>query len=266
MTQLKERENLVGLNDNDAKKLIRFNLIMGFVHFIQGVLMLMLSNNFTLPILTNYLNYNATTKTATPVAENLLNLKIGPAVSVFLFMSAAAHFILTLPKIRQWYILNLKQHRNYARWIEYAFSSSVMIVIIAMLCGIYDVGTLIALFGLNALMNFFGLLMERNYSNYGQKDWLSFYLGCLAGIIPWVIITIYFLGAAAAANGAIPNFVYAILGSLFVTFNIFALNMYLQYKGIGKWKNYIFGEKIFIILSLVAKSLLAWQVFSGTLR
>jgi hypothetical protein len=42
--------------------------------------------------------------------------------------------------------------------------------------------------------------------------------------------------------------------------------MVLQYKKIGPWKNYLFGERAYIILSLVAKSLLAWQVFAGTLR
>jgi len=42
--------------------------------------------------------------------------------------------------------------------------------------------------------------------------------------------------------------------------------MFLQYKKIGPWKNYLYGEKAYIVLSLVAKSLLAWQVFGGTLR
>lgn len=42
--------------------------------------------------------------------------------------------------------------------------------------------------------------------------------------------------------------------------------MVLQYKKVGPWKNYIYGELVYITLSLVAKSLLAWQVFAGTLR
>jgi hypothetical protein len=51
-----------------------------------------------------------------------------------------------------------------------------------------------------------------------------------------------------------------------VFFNAFAINMFLQYKGIGKWKDYMYGERMYIVLSLVAKSALAWQVFFGTLR
>ncbi|NLD25597.1 heliorhodopsin HeR, partial [Candidatus Dojkabacteria bacterium] len=54
--------------------------------------------------------------------------------------------------------------------------------------------------------------------------------------------------------------------SIFIFFNSFAINMFLQYKKIGAWKNYLYGERAYIILSLVAKTLLAWQVFGGTLR
>jgi hypothetical protein len=42
--------------------------------------------------------------------------------------------------------------------------------------------------------------------------------------------------------------------------------MFLQYKKVGKWKDYIYGERVYIWLSLIAKSLLAWQVFAGTLQ
>jgi hypothetical protein len=41
--------------------------------------------------------------------------------------------------------------------------------------------------------------------------------------------------------------------------------MVLQYKKIGKWSDYVYGESTYVLLSLVAKSLLAWQVFAGTL-
>ena len=57
-----------------------------------------------------------------------------------------------------------------------------------------------------------------------------------------------------------------IIASLFVAFNIFAITMVLQYRQIGRWREYLYGEKTYMILSLVAKSLLAWQVWSGTLR
>jgi len=201
-----------------------------------------------------------------PIIDTLTNLKIGPLVSVFLFISAAAHFLLTLPGIYDWYVRNLKKGMNLARWIEYSLSSSVMIVVIAMLCGVYDLPSLIMLFALNACMILFGLVMEVHNQTTEKTNWLSFIFGCFAGLLPWIVIAMYFLGAARATDGIIPSFVYVILISLFVSFNIFAINMVLQYKKVGKWKYYVWGEIIYILLSLVAKSALAWQVFSGTLR
>ena len=40
---------------------------------------------------------------------------------------------------------------------------------------------------------------------------------------------------------------------------------WLQYRAKGKWADYLRGERTYIVLSFVAKSLLAWQVFSGAL-
>jgi hypothetical protein len=41
--------------------------------------------------------------------------------------------------------------------------------------------------------------------------------------------------------------------------------MVLQYRQVGPWRPYPFGEYVYVLLSLVAKSALAWQVFAGTL-
>ncbi len=95
---------------------------------------------------------------------------------------------------------------------------------------------------------------------------MPYWFGCIAGIIPWIVLTIYMLGAGNNSDAAVPTFVYWIFGTIFVSFMIFAFNIVLQYKKAGKWRNYIYGEYVYIILSLVAKSLLAWQIFAGTLR
>ena len=72
-------------------------------------------------------------------------------------------------------------------------------------------------------------------------------------------------GFVALIAAAPPGFVYGIFISLFVFFNIFALNQWLQYRARGRWSDYLFGERIYILLSLTAKSALAWQIFAGTL-
>lgn len=247
------------------KNLRLYNIVMGFFHFVQGILMVVLSNDFTLPINTSYLKFDVTTLSLQPTVNNIYDLKVGYAIAAFLFLSALAHFIISLPRIYEWYVANLKKGINYARWIEYSFSSSIMIVVVSMLVGVYDLSTLLLIFFLNAMMILFGLMMELHNQTTTKTNWLSFIFGCIAGIVPWVVVALYLFGSGDADNHA-PTFVYWIFFSIFLFFNSFAGNMILQYGKIGKWKDYTFGEKVYILLSLVAKSLLAWQVFAGTLR
>lgn len=94
----------------------------------------------------------------------------------------------------------------------------------------------------------------------GAGSLLPFWLGCIVGAVPW--IAIYVVSPGTAANP--PGFVYGIFVSLFILFNVFALNMWLQYRRIGPWRDYLFGERVYVLLSLTAKSALAWQVFFPT--
>ena len=256
--------NIVDAPEKTFLGLRWFNLIMGFLHLVQGILMIVLSNKTTYPIYTNYLTFDLDARTLSPDPSLLYELRFGPAVAVFLLLSAIAHFALATFGYR-WYVKNLKKGMNPARFYEYALSSSLMIVLIGMLVGIYDLGAMIALFGVNAAMNLFGIMMELHNQNTSKTNWAAFIYGCIAGIIPWIVIMMYFLGALSSAGAEPPGFVYAIIPTIFVFFNIFALNMYLQYKQVGRWKNYLFGERMYIVLSLLAKTALAWMIFAGTL-
>lgn len=242
----------------------RFNAIMGVLHLVQGILMIVLSNDKTYPIYTNYLTFDTSTRSLVPNPELAYELRFGPAVAAFLLISAIAHFYLAsfgYPR----YVSNLKKGMNPVRFYEYALSSSWMIVLIGMLVGLYDLGALILIFGLNATMNLFGILMELHNQTTDRTNWTSFIYGCIAGIIPWIVIVMYFLGALSSSDAKPPGFVYAIIPTIFIFFNIFAVNMVLQYTKIGRWRDYLFGERVYIILSLTAKTALAWMIFSGTL-
>lgn len=254
----------VNIEEKKLKGLRRFNLIMGFLHLIQGIFMIVISNDTTYPIFTNFLTFDTSTFSLKPDPKLFYELPFGPAVALFLLISALAHFSLATFGYK-WYVRNLKQGMNPGRFYEYALSSSLMIVLIGMLVGIWDLGAIILIFALNATMNLFGIMMEYHNQYTTKTDWTSFIFGSIAGIIPWIVIVMYFMSAISSGDADPPGFVYAIIPTIFVFFNIFAVNMVLQYKKVGPWKDYLFGERVYIILSLLAKTALAWQIFAGTL-
>jgi hypothetical protein len=255
----------IKMNDNQKYNgLRRFNLVMGFFHLVQGILMIVLSNDKAYPIYTSFLKFDLTKMALVPNLKMAAELRFGPAVAVFLLISALAHFFLATVGYKL-YVSNLEKGMNPVRFYEYALSSSVMIVLIGMLVGIYDLGAIILIFSLNAMMNLFGIMMELHNQNTQKTDWTAFTFGSIAGIIPWIVIVTYFVGSLTGDGGKPPAFVYAIIPTLFVFFNIFAVNMVLQYKKVGPWKDYLFGERVYIILSLAAKTVLAWIIFAGTL-
>jgi len=251
----------------DLNKLRTYNVLMALLHFAQAAAIVILGwgKGLTVPVTTSFLKANAGGGPPAITPATLGSFRLGPAIALFLLLSAMAHLVTVLPGVFNWYKTNLGRGINYIRWYEYALSSSVMIVIIAELSGMYDLPSTIMIFSLNAAMNLFGLMMELHNQTTRRTDWTSFVFGSVIGLIPWIVIFMYFVSAATSASGTVPTFVYYILGTIFVFFNCFAINMVLQYKKVGKWRDYVFGERVYVLLSLVAKSALAWQIFFGAI-
>jgi hypothetical protein len=247
--------NITQPSEKRFTNLRTWNIVVGLILAVQAVLMAILTNDFKLPVTATFMSGPPGTA---PELHHLFDIATGWGVFAFLAISAAALLIIASPLAFSWYKRNLVQSRNYGRWIEYFFSSSIMIVLISQITGISDIAALSAIFGINACMILFGALQEK-YENPGKPSWLPYWFGCFAGIIPWIAIAVYVWAPGLTVSP--PGFVYGIIVSLFLFFNCFAINMVLQYKQVGPWKDYLFGEKVYVFLSLTAKALLAWQVF-----
>lgn len=253
------------------QQLFKWNIVLAALHALQGIAVIALSKPQTLPVTTNFLTIDSLKTSASggapvlaPATQQIGDVNLGYLIAAFFFMSAAAHLIIATV-YRKRYEANLAKGLNKARWIEYAFSASTMMIAIGLLVGLYDLSSMIMLFALTAVMNLLGLAMEVYNQGKSKPNWLAYNIGCVSGVVPWVVIAIYLIGGSVYGATA-PAFVYWIFVSIFVFFSSFALNMWLQYRKVGKWSDYYYGERSYMILSLVAKSLLAWQVFAGTLR
>ena len=240
------------LDEDTSTRLVTYNGLAAIFHLLQAGLIAVLATDFALPVTTSFLNDDPANAAAGATSTLLFELPTGLAVATFSLLSAIFHGLVAgpwRPKYERW----LSEGCNPLRWVEYAASASLMMVIIAQLSGIFDVVALLAIFAANAAMIGFGHLMERE--NVGrpveETRWAAFWMGSAIGAVPWIGIGIHIAG------GDPPGFVYAIFVSLFLFFNVFALNIWLEFKRQGRWADPITVEKTYIVLSFTAKAALA---------
>lgn len=240
----------------------KLNLIAGAFHAVAALLVLFFSNAFSLPVTATYLAGPPGSIFTDPVV--LFDIRVGYAVALFLALSSLFHFVVASKTFFSKYIAGLKRNINVFRWVEYSISSTLMIILIAQITGISDYGALLGIAGANAAMIWFGWLQEK-YESPGSKGWLPFIFGSIAGLVPWLIVLVSVLSPGSPSDATPPGFVYGIIVSIFVLFNSFAYVQYKQYQAKGKWKDYLRGERAYIVLSFVAKAALAIQIFANTL-
>lgn len=112
-------------------------------------------------------------------------------------------------------------------------------------------------------MNLFGLVMETANVNKAPDDimWEAFWFGCFAGIVPWVLIIATCATTPGVSN--YPGWMFLILGLTALMFIVIGTHMWLKFKQMGWWKDswwgypnggYLFGEKVYLLCSVVAKS------------
>jgi hypothetical protein len=271
----KERQEIIAKSPISFGYLRKFNIGAGILQLINGLVILSLTFLLTWPkgtdIYTFYLQFAHVSSTnpaffGSPNPQVLFTvIHLGLLLAAFPLISAFAHFMIAYPKNKT-YNENLKKGMNPYRWYEYAFSSSIMIWVISTFVGIWDFWSLAMIFLLNALMIMFGYLMELVNQKTEKTNWSAFILGSVSGGFPWVVLFAYFTGDIISSQNNIPTFVYLIFVIYLVLFMSFAVNMVLQYRGVGRWKDYLYGERAYIVLSFVAKTLLVWLVFAGLFR
>ncbi|OPY27625.1 MAG: hypothetical protein A4E27_00490 [Methanobacterium sp. PtaU1.Bin242] len=264
------RRELISKSPISFSGLKKLNAGAGIFLFVQGIVMVALGYLLTWnrDIYTFYLKFKIISL-APPSFQVLPNPEViftltnlGVILSSFLLISGIALLLIAFVR-NDSYVRNLKKGMNPYRWYEYAITSSIMIVIIATFVGVWDLWSLVMIFVLNAIMIMFGYMMEKINFYTKKTDWSAYLLGCVSGFTPWVVLAAYFVAALGSSETNPPTFVYLTLLLYFILFNTFSVNMILQYKGIGKWKDYLYGERVYILLSFIAKTILAWLVFAG---
>ncbi|MCF4136443.1 heliorhodopsin HeR [Streptomyces sp. Tue 6430] len=236
----------------------RWNLGLTLLHLLQAMAIVLLAGSFSITVTSSV--PEGPPGTTAPAPEAVFDVPIGWAVAVFLTLAAVDH-LLTATVCRDVYERDLRRGINRFRWLEYALSATLMVLLIGFYAGITSLNAVIAVVGANIGMILFGWLEEAmNPPGRARTTMLPFWFGTLAGVTPWISIAYNIVAAET-----VPAFVYGIVLVQACLFFSFGLNQWLQYRGAGRWSDYAYGEKAYLVLSLAAKSLLAWQIFTGSL-
>jgi hypothetical protein len=247
-----------GITPQRLKGLRTWNLALTALHLIQAILIVALAGSFAITVTSTF--PEGPPGARMPNSAAMFDVKIGLAIGLFLLLAALDHG-LTATVLRTTYERDLARGINRFRWIEYSVSATIMLILISFYSGITNINSVLAIIGANTAMIFFGWLQERmNPPERTTTTMLPFWFGTIAGIVPWISIAVNIIGSKT-----VPGFVYGIVIAEAIFFFSFGLNQWLQYRRIGKWADYAFGEKTYLVLSLVAKSFLAWQIYGGSL-
>jgi hypothetical protein len=247
-----------GVTAERLANLRRWNLALTALHAVQAALILVLSGDFVIEIVSTF--PEGPPGTRVPAPEPLFDVRIGAAIALFLGLAAVDHLI-TATVAQRTYEADLRRGINRFRWVEYSVSATLMVLLFGFYSGITNITSVIAVAGANVAMILFGWLQERmNPPGRATTTMMPFWFGTLAGIAPWIAIVVQIVGSET-----VPGFVYGIVVVQFVLFFSFGLNQWLQYRGVSRWSDYVYGEKAYLVLSLAAKSLLAWQIYFPSL-
>ena len=247
-----------GVTSERLSNLRRWNIGLTVLHLGQALAMLVLTNGFAIGVISSFPDGPPGTKGLT--TTTLFDVRIGWVIALFLGLAGLDH-LLTATLARSVYERDLCRGINRFRWAEYSVSATIMVIVISLYWGITTLNALIVIAGANVAMILFGWLQERmNPPGRSTTTMLPFWFGALVGITPWLAMTVNLFNVSDA-----PGALFAILIVQGLFFFCFGLNQWLQYRGVGRWADYAFGEKTYLVLSLGAKSLLAWQIFAVSL-
>jgi hypothetical protein len=220
------------------------------VHLAQAALVYLIAGDIVIPV-THEVGSDATVP--------LLHVSMGAALAVF-FVAAAVTHGASATVLRSTYEADLRGGRSRLRWAEFALSAPLLMLVIGLYAGVTDVTALALVVGATLVLVGCGWKHEAlNPPGRRSSTTWPLWAGVAAATVPWSIIAAQLLGAQTSRAFALATFL-----SLFILWAGFGINQWLQFRKVGQWADHLYGERTYLVLSLVAKSALAWQLVAGS--
>lgn len=258
----KKKAELLSLN--------KLHFVFAGLYTVQAILLLVLGKGSSVPITTNYLAYDPLLSSTGEVVHSagtslLFNINLAWVVAAMLFVSAIGHVVFTTIYKKR-YQAQLKKSETVTRWVTYGVISSFMMAIVAILSGVYDISSLLLIIAVSLFAAAFGIVTDLWARGSKKMSWFAPVNAIKAAIIPWLVIAIYVWGTFVYGGNSITAFVYWIYLTILLAQVAFVFVLTQQYKKQGNWTDTIYTERALFVLLFVVQTVLAWQVFFGTLR
>lgn len=256
------------------------NKWLAIAYGVQALALLLVSVGRLSPVTVHFLGVDTLASPAAghtvyaAASRHLFDVSLPQLLAFSLTISAVIHGLLAR-WLRGQYDGWLKQGSNPFRWLDGAFSSSLIPVVIGLVVGLSDVASLAMLFILGFATHILGLYME-SYNNESRarkpqdnnvpaKDYRPFILMCITGATIWLVLGSAILSAVIFGAGLPPGIWIAYLvGSICAA--AYAAVMLQNYRQAGRWSEYRKGNTACAVLGFVAKSSIAWLLFAAVLK
>ncbi len=231
------------------QRLRRLNKRLAIAYGVQAIIVLLFASFQLYPV--------------TIASQRLFDVSLLQIMALSLAISGTFHAIVA-SGVREQYEAGLRQRENPYRWLENAFSASLLPIVIAIAVGLSDIAALAMLFTLGFVTHVLGWQFERQLAAGQEHDVRrSFVLIAISSLTAWAVVGGYAVYGLTSTDG-------------FATYGVVAYGLalvavagigwvLLQFKrGTGKWRDYLYVERTLVLISFAVKSLVAWVLLAGT--
>ena len=257
-----------------SSKLKKWNYWLAALYAAQAVAIVALGSKAAAPITVQYPSVDTLASEAaghqviSGAFRQLFSMEFGWMVATFLIVFATLRYMAGR-KTRVQDQPGADRATSAMRWLSFGLGGGLVVATIALLSGIYELGTLLLLFASTvvscALAFAAEVVIDKNKGMWTRLARLLGNLSVVGLVVPWVVFAMAAIGAAMW-NGHLPMYMYSIYGCVALLFLGTMLATYFYFARQGRWADPLYAERSFMLLEFLTASFLAWQVFAGVLH
>jgi hypothetical protein len=253
------------------KDIFKANYTLSIIYFAQLLVIIFMAKSYILPVSTSYITRDQLlvnaygNKAISAATAHIFDVNVKSLI-VFLLLLLIITYVWLATMYHYNYEKDLERDANPIRWVQTGITNGLLMVIIGLLGGVYDLLTLLILFILPILTNTFFIIKEQLPNQIKSIDGLLNTLKIVTALLPPIIILCYVISADIYGTHGISTYYYYLFATIIVFYAGTLANQRLLNNKTGNWNKYIYSEQMHIILDFIVVTAVIWQVFAGVLH